>query len=187
MVSAITTCNMEAPNAPQSSSGNPRDWPAILVIISLAHEIIIVSMGREIMVVLSQYSSHLNACLVFMSAVLINLRSIAGDSKQGNGKGFLASCDACHCIIKAHRHMCISWSSNVDAHSWQGKRINTTMPVQARVQLSEGQAEQLMACRRTMLRELGALLAKWDRLWTTLQSRLICQCKVMTIAESQVL
>ena len=34
MVSAFTTCNMEAPNAPQSSSGNPRDWLATLVSLS---------------------------------------------------------------------------------------------------------------------------------------------------------
>ena len=31
MSCAIITCNVEAPYAAQSSSGNPRDWPAILV------------------------------------------------------------------------------------------------------------------------------------------------------------
>ena len=34
MAGAITTYNMEAHNAPQSSCGNPRDWPAILVSLS---------------------------------------------------------------------------------------------------------------------------------------------------------
>lgn len=34
MSCAIITCNVEAMNAPQSSSGSPRDWPAILVSLS---------------------------------------------------------------------------------------------------------------------------------------------------------
>ena len=45
------------------------------------------------------------------------------------------------------------------------------MAAQARVQLSERQAEQLIACRRSMLRRMGALIAEWDRLWTALQVR----------------
>ena len=43
------------------------------------------------------------------------------------------------------------------------------MPVQVRMQLSEGQAEQLMACRSTMLHELDKLIAGWDQLWADLQ------------------
>ena len=133
------------------------------------------------------FLSQRYACLVFMSALLINLRSIAGNSKEGNGKEFLASCDACHRIPKAHRHICISLSSNVDAHSWQGKRMKSPVPVQARVQLSEGQAEQLMACRRTMLRELGHCLPNGTACGQRCRFGLICQCKVMTITESQIL
>lgn len=31
MLTALTTCNMEAPSAAPSASGNPTDWQAILV------------------------------------------------------------------------------------------------------------------------------------------------------------
>ena len=37
------------------------------------------------------------------------------------------------------------------------------------MQLNEGQAEQLLACRIVMLHELGKLIAEWDCLWTELQ------------------
>ncbi|KAK9908478.1 hypothetical protein WJX75_008527 [Coccomyxa subellipsoidea] len=38
------------------------------------------------------------------------------------------------------------------------------------MQPTKKQAEQLMACRRMMLREVGALIAEWDRLWGELES-----------------
>ncbi|KAK9908010.1 hypothetical protein WJX75_001438 [Coccomyxa subellipsoidea] len=38
------------------------------------------------------------------------------------------------------------------------------------MQLTQGQAQQLLACRRTMLHEVGALIAEWDRLWKELES-----------------
>lgn len=38
MSCAIITCNVEAPHAAQTSSGNPRDWPAILVNLSCSHQ-----------------------------------------------------------------------------------------------------------------------------------------------------
>lgn len=41
--------------------------------------------------------------------------------------------------------------------------------VQARMQLTEGQAHQLLACRRTLLCELGVLISEWDQLWSELQ------------------
>ncbi|EIE21052.1 hypothetical protein COCSUDRAFT_48251 [Coccomyxa subellipsoidea C-169] len=40
----------------------------------------------------------------------------------------------------------------------------------ARMQLSEKQEEQLVAVRRTLLREVGALISEWDQLWAELQS-----------------
>ncbi|EIE21047.1 hypothetical protein COCSUDRAFT_43406 [Coccomyxa subellipsoidea C-169] len=40
----------------------------------------------------------------------------------------------------------------------------------ARMQLTEGQAHQLLACRRTLLCELGVLISEWDQLWSELQS-----------------
>ena len=43
------------------------------------------------------------------------------------------------------------------------------MAVQLRMQLSEGQAEQLMACRRRMLHELDKMIRNWDYLWADLQ------------------
>lgn len=43
------------------------------------------------------------------------------------------------------------------------------MLVQARMQMNERQAELLVGCRRTLLRELGSLIGERDRLWTDLQ------------------
>ena len=43
------------------------------------------------------------------------------------------------------------------------------MAVQDCMQPTKKQAEQLMACRRMMLREVGALIAEWDRLWGELE------------------
>lgn len=37
------------------------------------------------------------------------------------------------------------------------------------MQLSEKQQEQLVAVRRTLLREVGALISEWDQLWAELQ------------------
>ena len=54
------------------------------------------------------------------------------------------------------------------------------MPVQARMQPNERQAEQLLGCRRTLLRELGALIAERDRLWTELQVSHTIFYRVMT-------
>ena len=39
------------------------------------------------------------------------------------------------------------------------------------MQLSEGQVEQLLECRRRMLHEVGILIGDWDRLWKELQVR----------------
>ena len=40
---------------------------------------------------------------------------------------------------------------------------------QARIELTAGQAEEMLAGRRTLLREVGSLIAEWDRLWADLQ------------------
>lgn len=37
------------------------------------------------------------------------------------------------------------------------------------MQLTEEQVEQLLACRRRMLHEVGVLVGEWDRLWKELQ------------------
>ena len=42
---------------------------------------------------------------------------------------------------------------------------------QERIQLSVGQVEQLLECRRRMLHEVGMLIGEWDRLWKELQVR----------------
>ena len=47
--------------------------------------------------------------------------------------------------------------------------FDNTGAVQARVQLSGGQTEQLLACRRALLHEVGALITEWDGLWSDLE------------------
>lgn len=47
--------------------------------------------------------------------------------------------------------------------------LTGVMLVQARMQMNERQAELLVGCRRTLLRELGSLIGERDRLWTDLQ------------------
>ncbi len=37
------------------------------------------------------------------------------------------------------------------------------------MQLTEAQAQQLLAVRRALLNEVGALIAEWDRQWAELQ------------------
>ncbi|EIE21048.1 hypothetical protein COCSUDRAFT_43407 [Coccomyxa subellipsoidea C-169] len=39
-----------------------------------------------------------------------------------------------------------------------------------RMQLSEAQAQELLTVRRTLMSELGGLIAQWDRLWEQMQS-----------------
>ena len=37
------------------------------------------------------------------------------------------------------------------------------------MQLSEAQAQELLTVRRTLMSELGGLIAQWDQLWAQLQ------------------
>jgi hypothetical protein len=37
------------------------------------------------------------------------------------------------------------------------------------MQLTEKQGEQLLTCRRTILHDVSALIAEWDRQWAELQ------------------
>lgn len=43
------------------------------------------------------------------------------------------------------------------------------MRVQACMQLTKKQGEQLLTCRRTILHDVSALIAEWDRQWAELQ------------------
>lgn len=54
----------------------------------------------------------------------------------------------------------------------QTSRVESNTCVQAALYLEEGQAEQLLVTRRTVLRELGALFAEREQMLARLQVRL---------------
>jgi hypothetical protein len=82
----------------------------------------------------------------------------------------------CECSTRPTLKVCGEWWG---ARLWPAHfrvRLNACHEIcecvsspQARIELTAGQAEEMLAGRRTLLREVGSLIAEWDRLWADLQ------------------